>query len=94
MKVYLDDERPCPDGWILCRWPHEVIELLKTGQVEALSLDHDLGPSDATGYDVLVWLEEAVHNGFVPPRYCYIHTANPAARDRMMAARFAIYKSR
>jgi hypothetical protein len=43
MKVYLDDERPVPDGWIGCKTPSEAIELLKTGQVETISLDHDLG---------------------------------------------------
>ena len=38
MKVYLDDERATPDGWVRAWWPVEVIELLKTGQVSELSL--------------------------------------------------------
>jgi hypothetical protein len=58
MKVYLDDERPCPDGWVVARWPEEVIELLKTGQVTHLSLDHDLGDDyRGTGYDVITWID-------------------------------------
>lgn len=33
VKVYLDDERQAPNGWILVRWPKEVIELLASGTV-------------------------------------------------------------
>ncbi len=29
MKVYLDDERPTPDGWLRVYWPEEAITLLK-----------------------------------------------------------------
>lgn len=86
MRVYLDDERPTPAGWTGCRWPAEVIELLKTGEVTHLSLDHDLGDdARGTGYDVLVWLEEAVHAGLAPP-VITLHTANAAARLRMQQA--------
>lgn len=87
MKVYLDDERIAPDGWVQVRWPDEAIELLKIGNVTELSLDHDLGDDEhGTGYDVLLWLEEQVIcNQFMPPSI-YLHTANPAARVRMDAA--------
>lgn len=87
MKVYLDDERPTPPGWTPTRWPEEVIELLKTGQVEELSLDHDLGDDEhGTGYDVLLWLEEQVATkGFKPP-ICKVHSANSSARIRMEKA--------
>lgn len=69
MKVYLDDERRTPTGWHRVYWPSEVIELLKKGGVEEISLDHDLGDDDrGTGYDVVLWIEEAVFtNGFIPP---------------------------
>jgi hypothetical protein len=55
--------------------------------VSELSLDHDLGDDlHGTGYDVLLWVEEAVVlSGFQPPRIT-IHSANPAARQRMKAA--------
>lgn len=29
MKLYLDDERQAPKGWIRVFWPDEVITLLK-----------------------------------------------------------------
>jgi hypothetical protein len=52
MKVYLDDERVAPEGWYQVRWPEEVIELLESGEVTHLSLDHDLGDDKhGTGYD-------------------------------------------
>lgn len=93
MKVYLDDLRPTPEGWVHAYWPDEVITLLKSNEVTHLSLDHDLGDDQrGTGYDVLLWIEEAVAvNGFKPPEIT-VHSANPAARQRMDAAIAAIRK--
>jgi len=87
LRVYLDDEREAPPGWFRVYTAAEAIELLQTGRVEEISLDHDLGPPDVgTGYDVVVWLERRViSDGFLPP-LIRIHTANPAARVRMEAA--------
>jgi hypothetical protein len=91
MKVFLDDERPTPVGWVAARWPEDVIAHLQTGEVTELSLDHDLGDdAHGTGYDVIVWIEEAVvTRGFRPPRIA-VHSANPAARQRMEAGIAAI----
>jgi len=86
MRVFLDDERPTPDGWHRCYWPDEVVALLEAGEVTHVSLDHDLGDDErGTGYDVIVWIEEAVvTRGFVPPMLS-VHSANAAARARMEA---------
>lgn len=91
VKVFLDDERVAPAGWVQVRWPSEAISLLMTGAVVQLSLDHDLGDDQrGTGYDVLLWIEEEVTlRQFIPPEIT-IHTANPAARQRMLAAVDAI----
>lgn len=86
MKVYLDDERPTPDGWVRCYWPDEVIALLQKGGVTHLSLDHDLGNDDrGTGYDVVLWLEKQVHTNpeFVLPGHLAVHSANVSARVKM-----------
>ena len=85
MKVYLDDQRPVPAGWVGARWPAEAIALLETGRVTDLSLDHDLGDdARGTGYTVVLWVEAAVATrGFRPPRIT-VHTANPSARQRML----------
>lgn len=37
MKIFLDDVRETPEGYVRCYWPSEVIELLKTNQVTELS---------------------------------------------------------
>jgi len=93
MKVYLDDVRPTPDGWIRVYWPDEAIELLKTNKVTDISLDHDLGDDErGTGYDVVVWLEEAVAlDKFVPPNIM-VHSDNSSACERMRAGIKAIKK--
>ncbi len=102
MKVYLDDVRVAPDGWVRTWWPEEVIALLKTGDVTEISLDHDLGDhfdrpasvkKERTGYDVLLWIERAVIlEGFKPP-VIHIHTANWVAEARMKVARENIYRN-
>ncbi|MEJ2043219.1 MAG: hypothetical protein P8X74_22070 [Reinekea sp.] len=93
MKVFLDDERVPPEGWVLVRWPSEAIELLKKHEVQEISLDHDLGNDEiGTGYDVILWLEEqvAIFN-FLPP-VITIHSANTSARRKMLAGVENIYK--
>lgn len=84
MKVYLDDERETPDGWVRTYWPQEAIELLKTNKVTEISLDHDLGDDErGTGYDVVLWIEEAVFTkGYQPPKVT-VHSANSSARHKM-----------
>ena len=84
MKVYLDDERDTPPGWTRVYWPDEAIKLLETGRVEEISLDHDLGDDErGTGYDVVLWIEEAVVvHGFQPPKMS-VHSANSSAREKM-----------
>lgn len=91
MRVFLDDERPTPPGWTGVRWPDEAIALLATGQVREISLDHDLGDdARGTGYDVVLWIEEAVAlRGFEPPRIA-VHSANASAREKMLAGVRAI----
>ncbi|CAD6559505.1 hypothetical protein LMG27952_06880 [Paraburkholderia hiiakae] len=93
MKLFLADERATPEGWHRVYWPSEAIRLLDAGGVTELSLDHDLGDDiRGTGYDVIVWIEEAVAlRGFVPP-VIRIHSANPSAVERMQAGVQAIEK--
>jgi hypothetical protein len=91
MRIYLDDERVTPDGWVRTYWPDEVIALLEQGGVTHVSLDHDLGDDErGTGYDVILWIEEAVAlRGFSPPEI-FVHSANSPARDKMVAGIRAI----
>lgn len=86
IKIFLDDERATPDGWTRVWWPDAAIKLLETVDVDIISLDHDLGDdAKGTGYDVILWIEEAVATkGFKPPQIM-VHSANPAARIKMKA---------
>ncbi|MDQ1831028.1 cyclic-phosphate processing receiver domain-containing protein [Massilia scottii] len=86
MKVYLDDERATPDGWVRVYWPDEAIALLVGGSVTHISLDHDLGDDTrGTGYDVVLWIEAQVFTaGFRPPAM-QVHSANASAREKMEA---------
>jgi hypothetical protein len=43
VRVWLDDRRAAPEGWVHVRTPEEAIDLLRAGGIEELSLDHDLG---------------------------------------------------
>lgn len=87
MRVYLDDERITPEGWVRAYWPQDVIQFLTSGKVTEVSLDHDLGDDiRGTGYDVLLWIEQEVAvNGFVPPKLS-VHSANISARKKMEQA--------
>lgn len=91
MKVYLDDERNTPRGWVRVYWPDEAIALLASGEVVEISLDHDLGDDErGTGYDVILWIEKAVAlRGFRPP-VIHVHSANSSARAKMEAGIAAI----
>ncbi|WP_322053364.1 cyclic-phosphate processing receiver domain-containing protein [Paraburkholderia bannensis] len=93
MKVFLDDERIPPVGWVRVCWPSEAIRLLESGDVTEISLDHDLGDDEhGTGYDVILWIEEAVAlRGFVPPNIS-VHSANASAAEKMRAGIEAIKK--
>ena len=84
MKVYLDDERKTPEGWVRVYWPNEAITLLETGDVSKISLDHDLGDDDrGTGYDVALWIEEAVATRNFRPPEIKVHSANSSVRSKM-----------
>lgn len=92
MKVWLDDVRPAPDGWVRVYWPDEVIQHLRErDDVTDVSLDHDLGDDErGTGYDVLLWIEEQVAlSDYVSPRL-HIHSDNASAVQRMRLAIMSI----
>lgn len=74
-KLYLDDIRPCPDGYILVRNYEDCITLLENGIFEEVSLDYFLEYGTKTGYDVLVWLKN--HKDHLPKKI-RIHSTYPA----------------
>ncbi len=99
MNVWLDDERdPRSYGNEGFRWfktGEALIAWMEENGMESIaniSLDHDLGSGRMTGYDVIAWMERQVADGKAPPKRIRIHTQNPVGKNRMMAARFSIYK--
>jgi hypothetical protein len=92
VRVWLDDLREAPAGWVRIKTPEEAIELLRAGEVTELSLDHDLGldteDAERTGYDVLLWLERRVaeERWRFPLPSIRVHSANPVGRARMQRA--------
>lgn len=83
MKIFLDDIRAIPDGFVGARGYNECIRLLKKnkGKVEVISLDHDLGEIK-TGYSVCLWLiEKEYFNGL---KTVILHSANPVGVNNMI----------
>lgn len=88
MKIWLDDERDMPQRFDRHVYTAaDAIELLKSGEVTLISLDHDLGDVDAgTGYDVARYIEKAAFDRTLPKLEWELHTSNPVGRRRMSAA--------
>ena len=83
IKIWLDDERPAPDGWTLCKTYEECVGLLPIAT--HISFDHDLG-GDKTGYDVAKYIENLAANGLNHKIGWAIHSANPVGRTNIQLA--------
>lgn len=93
MKLWIDDVRPAPKGYVWCKSVEEakatvcVLELHATvhesNRIELIDIDHDAGDYVTFGGDYirfLDWLEETGRN--YPIR---IHSMNPVGRENMRA---------
>lgn len=86
-KLWLDDVRPAPEGWVWAKTAAEAISHLVFGNIAEVSLDHDLGPNTSgTGYDVAAWIEREAYLGNMPRMELRIHSANPVGKMRMEMA--------
>ena len=79
MKIWIDDVRPAPEGYVWCKSVNEAkndIELMEfVYDLELIDIDHDAGSYASDGGDyirLLDWLEETGRN--YPIR---IHSQNP-----------------
>ena len=80
MRVWLDDMRPMPDGydvWVMNA--ESCVEILWTGKVEHISLDHDLG-NKLDGMHVARWMAE------FPLAWgtWSCHSMNPVGKERIV----------
>lgn len=88
MKLWVDDVRPAPEGYVWCRTVNEVISLIPDAEeclgvatIEVIDMDHDAGDYWQYGGDyirILDWLEETGRN--YPIR---IHSQNPVGVQNM-----------
>lgn len=95
MKLFVDDERPAPEGWVLAKTSSEALTILtkvhELGHtLDAISLDHDLSTvmyEDDTTRPVMLWMCE--HEWW--PTEVYVHTANPCGEEWLvgMTQRYA-----
>lgn len=85
IKVYLDDKRSTPDGYVRAFWPKQVFEFLENCKISELSLDHDLGDDEiGTGNDVVCYVEEKVYfNRDYHLPVIKVHSDNSSAKDKM-----------
>jgi hypothetical protein len=85
VKLYVDDIREAPEGWQSAEGFSEAVALLQYADVEALSLDHDLGlqnfDPEMTGYDIAKWMVRHC----VWPKDIYCHSMNPVGRQNIIA---------
>ncbi|AXG66309.1 hypothetical protein SEA_ANNADREAMY_225 [Streptomyces phage Annadreamy] len=77
MRVWLDDLREAPSGWLWLTNSRMAINWLEWAKMlnappEVWSFDHDLGGDD-TSRPVVLWMCE---NEFWPTQ-CFVHSANP-----------------
>lgn len=87
MKLWIDDERPAPEGFVHAKTSDAALVWLRAVAVwEEVSFDHDLGGDDNTRRIMLWMIEEDVW-----PREITIHTQNRVGRDWLvgMANRYA-----
>jgi hypothetical protein len=84
VRVWLDDIREEPEGWLRTRTVEETIEAIEAFDVVELSLDNDLGDTLREGIEVLDWLEERLLcHEILPPPVIHAHTGNPSAGRSM-----------
>jgi len=83
MKLWIDDVREAPAGYIWCKSVNEAIDTISKNGVEELNLDHDAGDFSSQGGDyikILDWLEENDPNNKI---LFHIHSMNPVGVENM-----------
>ena len=92
MKLFIDDLRPTPEGWIGTDSIKQAIEYLQTGKVTHLSLDYDYDRNSWSikgwYWDIMKWLLDraAENQSNCLPTYYRFHTSNPDGRRNYRGA--------
>jgi hypothetical protein len=86
IKLYLDDERDTPEGWVRVYGIEQAKTVLRSRRVSYLSVDNDLGNLDpkTEGFNLLDWLEESVYNDpTFPIPIITVHSSNAGRTPAM-----------
>lgn len=78
MKLWVDDERPAPDGWEWARDVQDAIAYLENFNVTEISFDHDLGERE-DAYVLAKWM---CYNEKVPAKII-VHSRNPVGANNI-----------
>lgn len=91
LKIWIDDLRPAPDGYIWCKSTNEALCLIvdNINDIEVIHLDHDMG--DTFGGDAIIILNELERKSHRDEKFAAavkriifkIHTANPVGAENM-----------
>lgn len=80
VKLWLDDVRTPPQGWIWLKTYKDMIQHIESynGQIDIISLDHDLPATDRmhTGRDVSLWILQQCYTGKLKKCKMQVHSAN------------------
>lgn len=85
MRIWLDDLRPAPDGFIHVKNLAEFRDLIASNadEIEMMSFDHDLGDGEADGYQISKWFAENHLDRW--PLEIKVHSANPPGAANIRA---------
>lgn len=87
IKIYLDDIREAPDGFVRTKSVNETIKLIENSEknnvsISLIDLDHDLGDYSSDGGDAIKLLDWLVERNTLYP--IKIHTMNVVGKDNML----------
>jgi hypothetical protein len=80
INVYMDDVRPCPQGFTVARSAEECLLLLAASEVNLLSLDYELGLGQPNGLTVVHGI---IASGKYP-KEVYVHSSSMMGRAQMV----------
>lgn len=85
VRLWIDDMRWPPDGWIWAKNSAEAIFCFRNFVVLECSFDHDLGGDD-TSMVIIDWLDHQVSANVMNLPEWSVHSSNPVGRQNMTRA--------
>jgi len=87
LKIWLDDKRVNPDGFVWIKSASEVIKILENDliEIEYISFDHDLGQK-LSGYNVAQEIEKLCFQKKIKCPDWNVHSANPTGKQNIIKA--------